>query len=364
MTSKMEMVMPRSDSCEYKLAINPITSYAMDKLSIVIPAYNAANVIERCLDSILDQDYHIDVEIIVVNDGSTDNTVEILARYEKQYPNIFRIISKENGGQAAARNLGKDMASGDWLWFCDADDYIMKNGLSYVLDNFVDSSIDICTFSSITLDPIALKTFKEPDHPEASVFFEGPSINGYKKKIYHFGCNHIYRLNAIRDIRIHDFTMTEDMLFNLEVYRKNLRLRCTNANIYRYTVSENQLTRKRDPKSMRIAIRGYEHLFKYIKDIREKEGKEDPSLSESLYKVFLGQVQPFISRVLSSDLKISEFRELFERLKQSGIFPIKNPSRRNRLFNFVADHPLLFPLFRFVHRKIILPYMLPKLSRN
>lgn len=364
MTSKMEMVMPRSDSCEYKLAINPITSYAMDRLSIVIPAYNAANVIERCLDSILDQDYHIDVEIIVVNDGSTDNTVEILARYEKQYPNIFRIISKENGGQAAARNLGKDMASGDWLWFCDADDYIMKNGLSYVLDNFVDSSIDICTFSSITLDPIALKTFKEPDHPEASVFFEGPSINGYKKKIYHFGCNHIYRLNAIRDIRIHDFTMTEDMLFNLEVYRKNLRLRCTNANIYRYTVSENQLTRKRDPKSMRKAIKGYEYLFNYVKGIQNLEGKEDKSLYESLEIMLIGQFLPFVSRVLSSDLTISEFRELFERLKQNGVFPIKGTGKMCRIFNFIGCHPSLFPMMRFLHKKVVIPYILPKKSRN
>lgn len=336
----------------------------MEKLSIVIPAYNAGNYIERCLDSILDQDYHMDIEIIVVNDGSTDNTAEILARYENRYPDVFRIITKENGGQAAARNDGKDAAQGDWLWFCDADDYITKNGLSYVLDHYVDSSIDICTFWSITLDPIALKNFKELDVRESKVYFEGPSIDGYKKRIYHFGCNHIYRLSKIRDVRIHDYTMVEDMLFNLEVYRKNLRLRCTDANIYRYTVSESQLTRKRDPKSMRVAIKGYEHLFKYAKGIQDKEGKDDPSLSDSIDSMILGQFQPFISRVLSSDLKTSEFRSLFERLRQNKVFPLKETSKKCRIFNFIGSHPSLFPLMRFVHRKIILPYILPRKSRN
>jgi len=336
----------------------------MEKLSIVIPAYNAEGQIERCLDSILDQDYHMDVEIIVVNDGSTDNTAEILARYENQYPDIFRIISRENGGQASARNQGKDLAQGDWLWFCDADDYIVKNGLSYVLDNFVDSNIDICTFGSITLDPIALKTFKEPDCIEATKYYDGPSINGYKMKTYHFGWDHIYRLNAIKDISFHDYTMVEDMLFNLEVYRKNLRLRCTNANIYRYTVSESQLTKKRDPKSMRKAIKGYEHLFRYAKGIQEREGKNDKSLSESIDEMITGQFQPFLSRVLSAQLKTSEFRALFKRLKQERVFPIKETDKKCRIFNFIGCHPFLYPLMSLLHTKVIIPYILPKLSRN
>ena len=116
-----------------------------EKLSIIIPAYNAENCIERCLDSILDQDYHNEIEIIVVNDGSTDSTGSILNKYQKQIPSVFRIITKENGGVSSARNAGLDAATGDWIWFCDADDYICKNGLSYVLNSFVDDDIDICT---------------------------------------------------------------------------------------------------------------------------------------------------------------------------------------------------------------------------
>ena len=132
-----------------------------EKLSIVIPAYNAGWCIERCLNSIMDQNYHNDLEIIVVNDGSTDSTSKIIDAYCQKHTSLFRVVNKQNGGLPSARNAGLEVALGDWIWFCDADDYICRNGLSYVLDHFVDSSIDVCTFHSISLDPIALKRFNE-----------------------------------------------------------------------------------------------------------------------------------------------------------------------------------------------------------
>lgn len=336
-----------------------------EKLSIIVPAYNAETHIERCLNSILDQDFHIDFEIIVVNDGSTDNTAEILARYDKQYPGYFRIISKENGGLPSARNAGMDVALGDWIWFCDADDYIKKNSLSYVIDNFVNSNIDICTFSSISLDPIALKSFKDnEDQIEAVCYYDGSSLSGYKMKSYFFVWNRIFRLKSIQDIRFRNVTMVEDVFFNLEVFRKDLRLRCTNADVYRYTVSGSQLTRKRDPESMRKAIIGYEQLFEYAKNIQEVEGKDDQSLYESLNEMIAGQFTPFMSRVFSAKLKTKEFRELIDRLRLNKVFPIKEIDKKCVAYNFIGNHPHLYSMMSFLHRKLIIPYVLPKLSRN
>ncbi len=93
-----------------------------EKLSIVIPAYNAESCIGRCLDSIFDQDYHNEIEIIVVNDGSTDSTLKVLEPYQAKHPDILRIITKKNGGVSSSRNAGMDAATGEWVWFCDADD--------------------------------------------------------------------------------------------------------------------------------------------------------------------------------------------------------------------------------------------------
>ena len=98
-------------------------------LSFIVPVYNVEKYLEECLDSLLDQDILFeDYEIICVNDGSTDRSPEILQRYELNFPNVF-VISKANGGLAAARNTGFEHARGEYAWFIDSDDFIQRKCL-------------------------------------------------------------------------------------------------------------------------------------------------------------------------------------------------------------------------------------------
>ncbi len=99
-------------------------------LSVIIPCYNCASVIERCLDSI-DFPY---AEIIVVNDGSNDNSAELVERYVGTHQKNIRLINKENGGVSSARNKGIDAATGKYLCFVDADDYLCMDGLTRIVD--------------------------------------------------------------------------------------------------------------------------------------------------------------------------------------------------------------------------------------
>lgn len=92
------------------------------KISVVIPAYNVAPWLPRTMESLLAQT-HPDLEIIVVDDGSADNTAEVMAPYTENYPNI-RYIQKENGGVTSARLRGAAEATGDWVAFMDGDDYV------------------------------------------------------------------------------------------------------------------------------------------------------------------------------------------------------------------------------------------------
>lgn len=335
----------------------------MEKLSIIIPAYNAEEYIARCLDSILDQDYHNDIEIIIVNDGSTDSTGDILKDYCFRYPDLIRIITKENGGVSSARNIGVDAATGEWIWFCDADDYICKNGLSYVLDHFVDADIDICTFWSITLDSIAQKSFIEPSVIDGKCIYEGKTVSKFIKSSPGSVCDHLYRLNAIRDVRFRSLPIGEDILFDMEVYLKDLRIRCTNTNIYRYTVNHGQATRRRDPGAMRRAIEGYEVLFDTAKQIQWSKSN-DSELFRVIDRWIAGTFTPYFSRLLSANLAIKEFSEIIWRLKQKGIFPICEIEKKHKLFNFIGRHPSLYPIVGFFHRRLFVPYILPKLSRN
>jgi len=93
------------------------------KVSIIVPVYNAEKYLEECLDSLLNQTLD-DYELILVNDGSKDSSEEILREYAEKYPRKLKYITVENGGQGRARNIGIEMAQGEYLGFADSDDWV------------------------------------------------------------------------------------------------------------------------------------------------------------------------------------------------------------------------------------------------
>ena len=112
------------------------------KLSIIVPVYNAAPYLGRCLHSLLCQDLSPeDYEILCIDDGSTDSGPGLLAGYAATYPNI-RMLRKENGGVTTARNLGLAEAKGEFIWFVDADDIVRENILSKLWSAIEESGCD------------------------------------------------------------------------------------------------------------------------------------------------------------------------------------------------------------------------------
>ena len=96
------------------------------KVSFIVPVWNVEDYIAMCLDSLLEQTLK-EIEIIVVNDGSPDNSQDIIDKYVKKYPDLVKSFVKENGGQGTARNLGLKHANGEYVSFIDSDDFIDKN---------------------------------------------------------------------------------------------------------------------------------------------------------------------------------------------------------------------------------------------
>ena len=95
----------------------------MPKVSVVVPVYNVERYLVRCMDSLVNQTLE-DIQIIAVNDGSTDNSGELLNIYQKKYPDKVKILQKENGGLSDARNFGMPYAEGEYIAFLDSDDYV------------------------------------------------------------------------------------------------------------------------------------------------------------------------------------------------------------------------------------------------
>ena len=110
----------------------------LPSISVIIPVYNAAKYLSRCLNSIFEQDY-ADTEIICINDGSTDESLKVL----EEYGDKIKIINQENKGAAAARNTGIKIASKDYITFIDADDYIDNGLFRHFADSVGENDIDI-----------------------------------------------------------------------------------------------------------------------------------------------------------------------------------------------------------------------------
>lgn len=101
-------------------------------ISIVIPVYNVEKYLDECLGSII-KNYHTNVEVILVDDGSTDKSGSLCDKYDKKYE-FISVIHKKNGGLSSARNVGIEKAKGKYIWFVDSDDYISNDSISNILE--------------------------------------------------------------------------------------------------------------------------------------------------------------------------------------------------------------------------------------
>ena len=122
----------------------------MIKVSIVVPVYNVEKYIEKCLESLVNQTLE-DIEIIVVNDGSTDNSQNIIDEYVSKYPYLVRGFIKENGGLSDARNYGIPYCTGEYIGFVDSDDYIDINMYEkmYIKAKAENSDIVVCDYYKV-----------------------------------------------------------------------------------------------------------------------------------------------------------------------------------------------------------------------
>ncbi|MDR0912511.1 MAG: glycosyltransferase [Methanobrevibacter sp.] len=117
------------------------------KISVIIPVYNAEKYLEKCLDSVVNQTLE-NIEIICVNDGSTDSSIDILNKYSKKDPR-FIIIDQKNKGGAPSRYEGLKIASGDYVFFLDNDDWITTDALEKIYNNAISNDSDLVIFKSV-----------------------------------------------------------------------------------------------------------------------------------------------------------------------------------------------------------------------
>lgn len=114
--------------------VAPSHAFVTDLISIIVPVYNSEEYLRLCIESVINQSYK-NIEIILINDGSTDNSGEICNTYANN-DNRIRVIHTKNNGPATARNIGIENSKGSLIFFIDADDYIENNALELLVKNY------------------------------------------------------------------------------------------------------------------------------------------------------------------------------------------------------------------------------------
>jgi len=160
----------------------------MHKVSIIVPVYNMEKYLRKCLDSLINQTYE-NIEIIIINDGSTDNSDEIINEYAKKHNNIV-YYSKENEGVSLTRNRGLDLATGEYIMFVDSDDYVSSDIVETLINLAVNNDLDIVTSDIIKFYTDGteeyFKTNKEFSVDEVKNYIigdSGPCAKLFKKEI-------------------------------------------------------------------------------------------------------------------------------------------------------------------------------------
>ncbi|MCP3761402.1 glycosyltransferase [Domibacillus sp. A3M-37] len=220
----------------------------MELISVIIPIYNGEKYIARCIKSIINQTIN-NFEIVVIDDGSTDNTRSIV---EKLIRNDSRVKYKfiENSGPGSARNEGIKIANGNLLCFVDADDFITQDMLEVLSNaymnyktNVIISKIKISDQNNVIFNK-SLNVEKTLTGKEVvkSMLYES-STTGYT-----FTHGKLYNKKFITDnnIKFENINYSEDMLFNLDVYLNSKEVTLVDNELYCYFINNNSITRKYD----------------------------------------------------------------------------------------------------------------------
>lgn len=207
----------------------------MVKVSVIVPAYNASRYIEKCLDSLVSQTLK-DIEIIVVNDASKDNTLDIIKAYQKEYDNIVLINHETNKGIGRTRNDAIEQAKGEYIGFVDSDDYVAEDMFEKYYEFARNNKLDMVYAGHYEDHDGQLKKIDVPDfdfsvldiNPELLVSFEyGP-------------WSKIYRTEIIKknNIRFPETLKYEDMPF-VCIAMDYCRIGKLDGNYYYYVVHSN-----------------------------------------------------------------------------------------------------------------------------
>lgn len=275
------------------------------KISVIIPIYNTGNYLEKCVNSVINQTYK-NLEIILVNDGSTDNSNEICENFKKEDSRII-YINKKNTGVSDSRNLAINKSSGEYILFVDSDDYIEDTMIESLYNDIkkYDADLACCEYVSKNRKQ-QLKLLNKNEM--LSVILKEKGTSGY---IW----DKLYKTSIIKNEKIlfdKEIYICEDMLFNARYIEKANKFIWTNKQLYNYIYRPNSVLNQEFNQKWNTILKA----FKEMKNIYVNNDCFDEFLAHYILAAINLKTKMYLHNYINNNLTIECNRIINENIKQ------------------------------------------------
>ncbi len=319
----------------------------MSKVSVVVPVYNVESYLRKCLDSLVNQTLK-DIEIIIVNDGSTDRSKTIIDHYVKSYPNKVFAYDKENGGLSDARNYGIKKCHGEYIGFVDSDDYVNLDMFDKMYKKAISKDFDVVV-CDVTLDyghvtkVISSKVLND--------IFDKEDLKKQMIDIYPTAWNKIYKKELLEKVTFKKGIWYEDVEFLYRLFPYINSIGTVKMPLINYVQREGTISKTYNKK-----IYDYIDNFNGIIDFYKKNGFYDEYFNELEYCYVRYLYMTFIKA--AANLPKEEYKKACLKAKENVLehFPDykKNPYLRWGMKAFYLKHFNAFIqmlVYHFANRK-------------
>lgn len=239
------------------------------KVSIIVPVYGVEKYIDKCLDSLVKQSLK-EIEIIVVNDGTKDNSQKIIDKYVKKYPDKIKSYIKENGGQGSARNYGLKKAMGEYIGYVDSDDFVEKDMYKKLYNKAKDDNYDIVVCGNYNVS-------EDYQNKNIDTF-----INNYNTDLENifFGkmavWNKIYKRDVLikNKLEFKEKVWYEDLAFTIKAIINSNTFAFINEPLYDYLIREGSTMNNSNVARNLEILDAFDDILNYIKHNKKEEHLE------------------------------------------------------------------------------------------
>jgi glycosyltransferase involved in cell wall biosynthesis len=302
----------------------------MIKISYILPAYRVEPYIEKCILSIIATDlpFH-EYEIIAINDGSPDKSQQVIEGLQAQYPNIV-LINQQNQGVAAARNVGLDIAKGEYIVFVDPDDFLAGTEVNKHYEYAKLHNLDILLFGRSTLSQTGKLTMKCGYLDLEGKFFDGVEafemkdaywLNDKSFAVWDTSWGRFYKKELIDKylIRHPIVPFMEDAIFVRLVFAVSEKVAFSNQNFYTYYLSSGSTTRSvLSDERLKAYIHGYIKGYNYLREFKEKY-----PLNQKQEAIINGAILKFAMLPITTVINKKKYKYLFYAIKQLKLNQIR-----------------------------------------